>query len=139
MLTNIKPGKHTLRFRTWDVFNNFTVKQVEFVIPDENQSGIIRNAILKPNPFNSNGVTIRLNHNLVPPVQAKLVIYNSLGQEVQVLEKTFSQYSNLEMEWNCLDKLGKQIPIGSYYFQVQLSNSQGGSAISNTVIGLFVE
>lgn len=139
VLTNIKPGKHTLRFRTWDVFNNFTVKQVEFVIPEENQSGVIRNAIVKPNPFNSNGVTIRLNHNLVPPVQAKLVVYNSLGQEVQVLEKTFSQYSNLEMEWNCLDKSGKQIPIGSYYFQVQLSNSQGSSAISNAVIGLFVE
>lgn len=139
VLTNIKPGRHILRFRTWDVFNNFTVKQVEFVIPDDNQNGIIRNAIVKPNPFNSNGVTIRLNHNLVPPVQAKLVIYNALGQEVQILEKTFSQYSNLEMVWNCLDKAGKQIPIGSYYFQVQLRNSQGGSAFSNAVIGLFIE
>lgn len=139
VLTNLKPGKHTLRFRTWDVFNNFSTRQIEFIIPDENQSGIIRNTIAKPNPFNSSGVKIRLNHNLVPPVQAKMVIFNSLGQEVQTIERTFSQYSNLEIDWNCRDYDGRIIPIGAYYFQVQLSNSQGGNAISNAVIGLFVE
>ena len=139
VLTGLTPGKHTLKFRTWDVFNNFTVKEIEFIIPNENQLGIIRNAIAKPNPFNSKGVTIRLNHNLVPPINAKLHIFNSLGQIVQTLEKTFSQYSNLEMEWNCLDYSGKQVPIGTYYFQVQLSNSQGSNALSNAVIGVFVE
>jgi len=139
VLTGLNPGKHTLKFRTWDVFNNFTVKEIEFTIPNPNQQGIIRNALIKPNPFDARGATIRLNHNLVPPIQAKLLIYNSLGQLIQSLEKTYSQYSNLEIEWNCLDHSGKQVPIGTYYFQVQLSNNQGNSAISNAVIGMFIE
>lgn len=139
VLTGLEPGKHTLKFRTWDVFNNFTIKEIEFIIPNKNQQGIIRNAIIKPNPFDSRGVIIRLNHNLVPPVQAKLVIYNSLGQQVQTLEKTFSQYSNIEMEWNCTDHLGNKVPIGTYYFQIQLENNQQNHAISNAIIGILVE
>lgn len=138
VLTNIKPGRHTLKFRTWDVFNNFTIKQVEFTIPDEKDNPIIRNVIATPNPFNISGVSIQLSHNLVPPGIAKLYIYNSLGQLVNTIETTFSQYNNLSISWNCFDYMGNLVPSGTYYFQIHLSNNQGAQTITNATVGVFV-
>ena len=137
ILNGLKAGVHTLKLRTWDVFNNFAVKEIAFTIPDSNAAGVVKNELIYPNPFNSIGATIRFNHNLAPPVYGKMIIYNLFGQVVQELEQTFTTYNSAEFTWDAKDKKGREVSQGAYYFQIILQNETGSSAKSHSVYGIL--
>ncbi len=137
VLNGLSAGIHTLKLRTWDVFNNFTIKEVAFTIPDSNAAGVIKNELIFPNPFTSGGVAVRFNHNLAPPVYGKMIIYNLLGQVVQEIEKTFTNYNSAEFNWNVKDINGSDISKGAYYFQIILQNETENTAKSHSIYGIL--
>src|SRR5690606_1292628 len=50
ILYGLTPGTHKIKIRAWDVFNNFSVEEVSFVIP-EKSGGLVSDITNSPNPF----------------------------------------------------------------------------------------
>ena len=50
-LNNLTPGPHTLKLKAWDVYNNSSENEIDFVVFDENQELVIENLLNYPNPF----------------------------------------------------------------------------------------
>jgi len=138
ILYNLSDGKHKIKIRAWDVLNNFSVDSAEFVIPKEN-TFIISNVFLFPNPFNQSGTNIAFNHNIEPPIEVEINIFNALGMFVRNIKANASNYGYCEIFWDGKDMLGYDIPIGPYYFVIKATNSSGISTVSKSGIGIYVK
>jgi len=135
VLDNLSPGEHTIKVRAWDVFNNFSVNSVSFVVKSDLDGIVLNNAISYPNPFD-NYTRITFSHNVTPPFDIELNIYNTVGSLVKNI--MFNQYNNQSFEylWDATDNNGTLIPIGNYFYSVKFNNelinnqsSFGGSLI----------
>lgn len=138
ILYDLPEGKHKIKVRSWDVLNNYAIDSTEFIIPDENTL-LITNVILKPNPFNQNGTQIAFNHNIEPPIDVEVNIYNAFGMFVRNLKSNASNYGYSEIFWDGKDMLGNEISIGTYFIVIKATNSLGISTISKSGMGIFVK
>lgn len=73
-----------------------------------------------PNPFNP---TTKINYTLKVNESVKLVVYNSLGQEVKTLvnesQKAGIQYT---AAWDGTDRNGKTVASGVYYYKIKTNS-----------------
>lgn len=69
-----------------------------------------------PNPFNPE-TTIRFE--LSNNTQAKLSVYNLLGQRVRVLTDQYYKQGIYKIKWNGRDDNGKNLPSGIYFVRLQ--------------------
>jgi hypothetical protein len=73
-----------------------------------------------PNPFNP---TTTIEYNLNKPAQVKMVVYNSLGQQVKVLVNGQSQKAGSYMvNWDGKDDTGKFVASGLYFYRLDADN-----------------
>ena len=132
ILYNLDEGTHKVRIRAWDVFNNFTVKETYFRISNVNNGPIIKNIYNYPNPYEQ--ITkVRFSHNITPPFDAELKIYNSLGGLIKTVKQRLGTLSLSEIEWNGLDENGNLCPPGAYYFSITASNYNATSTEFGTI------
>ncbi|MEJ2637046.1 MAG: FlgD immunoglobulin-like domain containing protein, partial [Calditrichia bacterium] len=85
----------------------------------ENGGEIPRTFALKqnfPNPFNP---TTMIEYDLPKLTHVKLIIYNSLGQEVKVLVDKHQSSGSFKVEWNGRDKYGNRLSSGFYFCRIQ--------------------
>ena len=69
-----------------------------------------------PNPFNSS-TTIR--YVLNEPSHSKLVIYDLLGQEIQMLQNGFQNTGDYSLTWNATDQKNTLVSSGIYFYSLQ--------------------
>ncbi len=119
-LLGLEPGAHFVKLRAWDIFNNHTIAETYFNI-GENGEVVINNVLAYPTPFENN-TKIKFKHNLNPPVDVTLDIYDSKGMRVNTLvNKVLTPYEG-EIDWEGVDMYGTDVSIGTYYFRLKLDN-----------------
>lgn len=74
-----------------------------------------------PNPFNPS-TTIR--YQLPHTTDVRLVVYNALGQQVQILANARVEAGYHEVSWNGKNDSGMQMPSGVYLFRMETKNFQ---------------
>ena len=82
---NLKPGKHRIKVRAWDVFNNFSEAFSNFVIPEDDGSLFLIS--FAPNPLSKKNLAdanLIIRHNLVPPVSVEFDIFDALGNSLTI-------------------------------------------------------
>jgi hypothetical protein len=139
ILYGIPSGNHTLKLRAWDVFNNFSIVNVNFVTLPAGSDGKINFALCIPNPFGTIGTKIQFTHTIEPPVNAEISIYNAIGKKVRDINSKLSNYSFGEVIWDSRDDSGNIVPQGTYYIKINLSNSKGISTQSFNLIGVQIQ
>lgn len=123
-LFDIEPGLHKISVRAWDVANNSTVAETEFLVASD-----INNAITRifnyPNPFTTN-TCFQFDHTLVgQAVEAIVQIYTVNGRLVKTITRDypFSDGTVRQddcIEWDGLDDYGDELARGVYLYQVRL-------------------
>ena len=68
-----------------------------------------------PNPFNPS-TTIRFS--LKDKTDAKIVIYNSLGQVVRILVNGSLSAGKYSVQWNCVNEHGQKVASGLYFYTI---------------------
>ncbi len=125
----LNPGKHTLSLKVWDIYNNSSTAQLEFVVtPSENV--IIDNLMNYPNPF-STFTNFVFDHNQSgQELSVKINIYTLAGALVTTLETTFTPegYRSPPLRWNATTGTGDIISRGFYLYQVIVRNQNGSTA-----------
>ncbi|MBX3043832.1 MAG: type IX secretion system sortase PorU [Candidatus Kapabacteria bacterium] len=123
ILFGLSPGKHKIRVRAWDVFNNFSIAEVFFVIP-ENNGGLVENIYNYPNPF-TDGTNIVFRHNAVAPYDVNLEIYTINGVLIRNIENTLNSLHTSEIFWDGKDSGGNRIADGIYLVNVRIIHDSG--------------
>ncbi len=123
LLFDLKPALHKIKVRAWDVFNNYSIAETHFRISECNDLQIW-NFLAYPDPMESTTL-FKFNHNLTPPFDYKLSIYNQAGQYVKTLNGTINTLHSGEIFWDGFDSQGNVVPIGSYFIIMEAINNDG--------------
>lgn len=122
-------GTHKLKVRAWDILNNVTEKELEFVVTSD--EGFTLDHVLNyPNPFTTH-TSFYFEHNR-PGEQLDILItvYTISGKVVKILEST--QYNegfrSDAIEWDGLDNYGDKIGKGTYLYRLRVRTANGEQA-----------
>lgn len=125
-LADIAPGNHTLLIRAWDVYNNSSEKQVEFVVAtDENMA--IKNLLNYPNPFTTK-TKIQFDHNKAgQELSIAINIFSISGKVVKTLfAKIPNSTSHIDqIEWDGKDEYGQTLARGVYMYKINIKSEDG--------------
>ena len=119
-LLGLEPGAHFVKLRAWDIYNNYSISETYFNIGESGEV-VIQDVLAYPTPFESS-TKIKFKHNLNPPVDVTLDIFDAKGQKVNTINKTILSAFEGELDWGGIDTFGSPVSIGTYYFKLKLDN-----------------
>ncbi|WP_248724092.1 type IX secretion system sortase PorU [Seonamhaeicola sp. ML3] len=127
-LRNIEPGLHTLSMRAWDVYNNSSTSEIQFVVHNQNQELVINNVLNYPNPF-VDYTEFWFNHNSSEPLDVSIQIFTVSGKLIKTINgqtsggfKTTSSLSR-DLVWDGRDDFGDKIGKGVYVYKLTVRSS----------------
>ena len=122
-LNDISPGIHTLNLKAWDVYNNSSESEIEFMVHDENQDLVIENVLNYPNPF-VNYTEFWFNHNSSAPLNVTIQIFTISGRLVRTItgstELSVNSGFSRDIIWNGLDDFGDKVAKGVYIYKLNV-------------------
>ncbi len=128
-LRDLDPGLHTLTLKVWDVYNNSSTSEVQFVVFDENESLVIDNVLNYPNPF-VNYTEFWFNHNSSEVLDVSVQVFTVSGKLVKTLNgqttggsKVTSSVSK-DIVWDGKDDFGDKIGKGVYVYKLTVRSKQ---------------
>jgi len=125
-MDELPPGKHTLKVKIWDVYNNSSEAYTEFVVA-EDEDLKIEHTLNYPNPFTTN-TTFHFDHNKVGRhIDVKLRIFSVAGNVVEELEYAGIAESGhfQNIEWDATDRYGDRLARGVYLYKVEVKCEDG--------------
>ncbi|MFN3196549.1 MAG: type IX secretion system sortase PorU [Chlorobiota bacterium] len=120
ILLGLEPGMHTVKVRAWDIYNNYSVAETYFNIDSEGRI-VLNDVSAAPTPF-ADATTIRFNHNMEPPLEANLDIFDASGKKIKSINSTLLNPFEGEIQWDGTDDGGNVVSIGTYYFRIIIDN-----------------
>ena len=126
---DLEPGLHTLTLKAWDVYNNSSTAEIQFVVYDENESLVIDNVLNYPNPF-VNYTEFWFNHNSSDVLDVSVQVFTVSGKLVRTLNgqtsgslKSTSSVSK-DIVWDGRDDFGEKIGKGVYVYKLTVRSKQ---------------
>ena len=130
-LRDLEPGLHTLTFKAWDVYNNSSIAEIQFMVFDEDKKLVIENVLNYPNPF-VNYTEFWFNHNSSAPLDVSVQIFTVSGKLVRTINAQTNagdccnqEASSLSRDiiWDGRDDFGDKIGKGVYVYKLTVYSS----------------
>ncbi len=126
---DLSPGLHTLTLKAWDVYNNASTKDIQFIVFDQNQSLELTNVLNYPNPF-INYTEFWFNHNSSGVLDVSIQIFTISGK----LVKTINTQTNTagtssvsrDITWDGTDDFGSKMGKGVYVYKLKVKSISTG-------------
>ncbi|WP_344729371.1 type IX secretion system sortase PorU [Corallibacter vietnamensis] len=128
---DLSPGLHTLTVKAWDVYNNSSTSEIQFVVYDKDQGLVIDHVLNYPNPF-VNYTEFWFNHNSPEPLNVTVQIFTVSGKLVKTLtgQTNTAQCCNQggstlsrDIIWDGRDDFGDRIGKGVYIYKLTVVSS----------------
>ncbi|WP_299125715.1 type IX secretion system sortase PorU [uncultured Winogradskyella sp.] len=126
---DLEPGLHTLTLKAWDVYNNSSTAEIQFMVFDKDEELVINNVLNYPNPFVSY-TEFWFNHNSVEPLDVSVQIFTVSGKLVRTLNgqttggsKAVSSLSK-DIIWDGRDDFGDKIGKGVYVYKLKVKSNR---------------
>lgn len=134
-LNNLTPGPHTLKLKAWDVYNNSSENEIDFVVFDENQELVIENLLNYPNPF-IDYTEFWFNHNSSGPLSVSIKIFTISGKLVKTIngniENSASASLSRDFFWDGKDDFGEKLAKGVYIYNLTIKSEFTQNKASKT-------
>lgn len=127
---NLEPGNYHLQLKVWDVYNNASDGELDFVVA-ETTGLAIKNLLNYPNPFTTQ-TTFHFDHNRPnEPLEVNLQVYSISGKLVKTIRHHVqtSGFHADQLHWDGLDDFGDRIGRGVYIYQLKIQTQSGERAI----------
>jgi hypothetical protein len=126
-LSELAPGKHTLKVTAWDLANNPGEAYLEFIVVDD-EGAVLEHVLNYPNPFTTS-TRFQFEHNR-PGVEMNIQvqIYTISGRLIRTIEKQgyiSDGFRVDDIEWNGLDDSGGQLAKGVYIYRIRAAFNMG--------------
>lgn len=128
-LSDLSEGTHNLSFKVWDVFNNSSVVQTDFIVA-KSATLALEKVFNYPNPFTTNTNFYFQHNQCCNGLNVQIQIFTVSGK----LIKTIEQYVRTEgfisesVHWDGLDDFGDKIGKGVYVYRLKAVDSNGSKA-----------
>jgi len=126
---DLEPGLHSLTIKAWDVYNNSSTSEIQFMVFDKDEELVINNVLNYPNPFVSY-TEFWFNHNSVEPLDVSVQIFTISGKLVRTLNgqttggsKAVSSLSK-DIVWDGRDDFGDKIGKGVYVYKLKVKSNR---------------
>ena len=134
-LNDLSPGPHTLRLKAWDVYNNSSESEIDFVVFDEDEDLVIDNVLNYPNPF-FNYTEFWFNHNSSSSLNVTIQIFTISGRLVKTIIGSTSSALNdsfsRDFSWDGRDDYGDKLAKGVYIYKISLRSEILNKSVSKT-------
>jgi hypothetical protein len=130
-LRDLSPGLHTLTLKAWDVYNNASTQDIQFVVFDEDVSLKLTNVLNYPNPF-VNYTEFWFNHNSSDVLDVSIQIFTVSGKLIKTINGQTNTSSNTttslsrDLSWDGTDDFGSKIGKGVYVYKLKVRSSSTG-------------
>jgi hypothetical protein len=127
-LNNLTPGEHTIKVIAWDISNNSSEGEINFMVINNNKL-VIKNVSNYPNPFTYQTNFI-FEHNWADePLDIEIRIYSMTGQLLNVLKSHEALPGFREpLLWDGTDSRGHFAGQGIYLYQVLIKGKNSNTA-----------
>ena len=115
---------HTLSFTAWDVYNNSSTAEIQFVVVGEGDLEL-ENVLNYPNPF-VNYTEFWFNHNRpFEPLDVQVQIFTVSGKVVKTINRTIVNegFLSRDITWDGLDDFGQAIGKGVYVYKITVRST----------------
>ncbi|MCH8554727.1 MAG: type IX secretion system sortase PorU [Schleiferiaceae bacterium] len=118
---NIPEGPHNVRLRVWDVFNNPSEADLDFVVASS-ASLALKHVLNYPNPFTTY-TEFHFEHNRAgQPLDVQVQVFTVSGKLVKTINQQVLTTGNRvsEIQWDGLDDFGSAIGKGTYVYRLRV-------------------
>lgn len=124
-LRDLEDGLHTITFKAWDVYNNSSTQEIQFVVAGGDALEITR-VLNFPNPF-VNYTEFWFSHNRENEdfLDVQVQIFTVTGKVVKTIGGTYpTEGINLfrKIVWDGLDNFGDKIGKGVYVYKITVKS-----------------
>ncbi len=131
-LNGLEKGRHVIRLKAWDTFNNSSEKEIEFFVADPN-SLLVSELKNTPNPVRS-ATTFSFDHNRSgDDLEVNLQIISSMGELVRDLDfRVDDSLPRVDLfEWDGSSTTGEKLTQGIYLYRVTVRSVLDGAKGQN--------
>ena len=121
---DLSDGLHTLTLKAWDVYNNSSISEIQFVVAGSDKLEISR-VLNYPNPFVSY-TEFWFNHNRpFEPLDVQIQVFTVTGKVVWTQNKTINTdgYLSRDIVWDGRDDFGDRIGKGVYVYKITVKST----------------
>lgn len=126
----VAEGSHTLSLEVFDVHNNVSFAETEFIVADSEEMALKR-VLNYPNPFTTY-TEFQFEHNRADqPLEVQVQIFTVSGKLVKTINKLVVSQGNRvsnQITWNGLDDYGDKIGKGVYVYRVKVKSQLDNSS-----------
>ncbi len=121
-LQSLPVGKHTMKVKAWDVYNNMGEGSTEFIVAADAKMALAQ-VLNYPNPFTTH-TEFMFEHNLPgQELEVLIQIFTVSGKIVKTISQDLSTAENdgyraRGIEWDGLDDFGDRLGRGVYVYKV---------------------
>ncbi len=126
--SNIAVGKHSLRVKAWDTYNNSSETSIDFNV-ESSQSLQVTNVYNYPNPFKDN-TAFTFQHNYPDPINVRIKIYTVAGRLIKELDAKNITDKFVVISWPGTDADGERLSNGIYIYKLTVDDGAGQSVTS---------
>ena len=123
-LRNLSPGLHTISFKAWDVYNNPTTTDIQFIVAGDDTIKLT-NVLNYPNPFVSYTEFWFTHNKPFEPLDVQVQVMTVTGKVIwsknQII--TTEGFLSKEINWNGKDDFGDAIGKGVYIYKLTVKST----------------
>jgi len=126
-LDGLSPGPHTLSLKAWDMYDNSSLKEISFYVPDYT-AFLVKNVMNAPNPLvDQTNFIFQPQQSENGGLDVQINIYNLKGIQVRKLVRTYAEpmESSPKIAWDGTDANGKILSNGIYPYKIIFKAKNG--------------
>lgn len=127
--SDLSEGKHTLKLKVWDVYNNSSETYTEFVVAKSAEL-TLSHVLNYPNPFTTKTQFYFEHNRSCSLLEVQVQVFTISGKLVKSITRfvTTEGYRAEPIEWDGRDDFGDKIGRGVYVYRVKVKTSDGSAA-----------
>ncbi len=122
---DLEPGLHTLTFKGWDVYNNSSTQEIQFVVA-ESTGFTLNNVLNYPNPFVSH-TEFWFEHSgaISDVLEVQVQVFTVSGKVIWTNNQTLSGKTSYreDIQWNGRDDFGDKLGKGVYVYKISVKST----------------
>ena len=120
---DLASGLHTIRVKAWDVYNNSSTTEIQFLVVDENSELKLDRVLNYPNPF-VNHTEFWFSHNSSSELETMVQIFTVTGRLIKTIKGNTQAGASLSRDliWNGRDDFGEKVGKGVYVYKLSVKS-----------------
>lgn len=128
-LNDLSEGRHTIKLKAWDVYNNSNETSIEFIVA-KSAALALEHVLNYPNPFTTRTQFFFEHNKPCSYLAINIQVFTVSGKLVKTIETNMfnNSYRSEGIEWDGKDDFGDKLARGVYVYKLNVRAGDGSFA-----------